>query len=213
MYYLYTLEPKFEIYAIIFFPILSSRVLEVLLQTRLITATVVRTSYLYLLYSGPLYSIGNSRIAGIACIFIGYNVSLVPLHYLSTSNSFLYPYVVLNFFLAIVKYLRLHYTRFSPILVFCFLYSKILPVTKMRLNVCFNEMELFGLFAALTKDCSSYGRNEGQSARNRMFVRLGTDYEIRNGGYFETIKNGADHFVSNPSKIAPIVLVWWLSDG
>ena len=30
-----------------------------------------------------------------------------------------------------------------------FLYSKILPVTKMRLNVCFNEMALFGPFAAL----------------------------------------------------------------
>ena len=44
----------------------------------------------------------------------------------------------------------------SPIPVFCFLYSKILPVTKMRLNVCFNEMALFGLFAALIKGCSSY---------------------------------------------------------
>ena len=29
----------------------------------------------------------------------------------------------------------------------------------MRLNVCFNEMALFGLFAALIKGCSSYGRN------------------------------------------------------
>ena len=38
-----------------------------------------------------------------------------------------------------------------------------------------------------------------------MFVRLGTDYEIRNGEYFETIKNGADQFISNPSKIAPTV--------
>ena len=37
-----------------------------------------------------------------------------------------------------------------------------------------------------------------------MFVRLGTDYEIRNGGYFETIENGADQSISNPSKIAPI---------
>ena len=44
----------------------------------------------------------------------------------------------------------------SPIPVFCFLYSKILPVTKMRLNVCFNEMALFGPFAALIKGCSSY---------------------------------------------------------
>ena len=46
---------------------------------------------------------------------------------------------------------------------FCFLYSKIFPVTKMRLNVCFNEMALFELFAALIKGCSSYGRNGGQS--------------------------------------------------
>ena len=35
--------------------------------------------------------------------------------------------------------------------VYCFLYSKILPVTKMRLNVCFNEMALFGPFAAIIK--------------------------------------------------------------
>ena len=58
--------------------------------------------------------------------------------------------------------LRLHYTRLFPDPVFCFLYSKILPVTKMRLNVCFNEMALFGLFAALIKGCSSYGRNGGR---------------------------------------------------
>ena len=37
-----------------------------------------------------------------------------------------------------------------------------------------------------------------------MFVRLGTDYEIRNGRYFEIIKNSADQFISKPSKIAPI---------
>ena len=49
------------------------------------------------------------------------------------------------------------YTDCSPIPVFCFLYSKIFPVTKMRLNVCFNKMALFGLFAALIKGCSSYG--------------------------------------------------------
>ena len=48
---------------------------------------------------------------------------------------------------------------------FAFLYSKILPVTKMRLNVCFNEMALFGLFAALIKACNSYGRNGGQFTR------------------------------------------------
>ena len=53
----------------------------------------------------------------------------------------------------------------SPIPVFCFLYSKIFPVTKMRLNVFFNEMGPFGLFAALIKGCSSYGRNGGQSTR------------------------------------------------
>ena len=62
--------------------------------------------------------------------------------------------------------LRLHFKHdCSPIPVFCFLYSKIFPVTKMRLNVCFNEMALFGLFAALIKGCSSYGRNGGQSTR------------------------------------------------
>ena len=59
--------------------------------------------------------------------------------------------------------LRIH--DCSPIPVFCFLYSKILPVTKMRLNVCFNEMALFGLFAALIKGCRSYGRNGGQPTR------------------------------------------------
>ena len=40
-----------------------------------------------------------------------------------------------------------------------------LPVTKMRLNVCFNEMALFGPFAALVKGCSSYGRNGGYPSR------------------------------------------------
>ena len=30
----------------------------------------------------------------------------------------------------------------------------------MRLNVCFNEMALFGLFAALIKGCSSYAEME-----------------------------------------------------
>ena len=52
---------------------------------------------------------------------------------------------------------------------------------------------------------------------NSMFVRLGTDYEIRNGGYFKTIRNSADQFISKPSKIAPISfgvvafkwLEWW----
>ena len=33
---------------------------------------------------------------------------------------------------------------------------------------------------------------------NSMFVRLGTDYEIRNGGYFESIKNSANQFISKP---------------
>ena len=37
-----------------------------------------------------------------------------------------------------------------------------------------------------------------------MFVRLETDYEIRNGGYFKTIKNSADQFISKLSKVAPI---------
>ena len=31
-----------------------------------------------------------------------------------------------------------------------------------------------------------------------MFVRLGTDDEIRNGGYFESIKNNANQFISKP---------------
>ena len=35
-------------------------------------------------------------------------------------------------------------------------------------------------------------------ALNSMFVRLGTDYEIRNGGYFESIKNSANQFISKP---------------
>ena len=61
--------------------------------------------------------------------------------------------------------LRLHYTRLFPDPRFYFLYSKIMPVTKMRLNVCFNEMALFVPFAALTKGCSSYGRNGGQPTR------------------------------------------------
>ena len=35
----------------------------------------------------------------------------------------------------------------------------------MRLNVRFNEMALFGPFAALIKGCSSYGRNGSQPTR------------------------------------------------
>ena len=37
-----------------------------------------------------------------------------------------------------------------------------------------------------------------EMAKNSMFVRLGTDYEIRNGGYFESIKNSANQFISKP---------------
>ena len=37
-----------------------------------------------------------------------------------------------------------------------------------------------------------------RSAYNSMFVRLRTDYEIRNGGYFESIKNSANQFISKP---------------
>ena len=33
---------------------------------------------------------------------------------------------------------------------------------------------------------------------NNMFVILGTDYEIRNGGYFERIQNNANLFISKP---------------
>ena len=40
---------------------------------------------------------------------------------------------------------------------------------------------------------------------NSMFVRLGTDYEIRNGGYFESIKNSANQFISKPLKMALII--------
>ena len=47
--------------------------------------------------------------------------------------------------------LRLHYTRLFPDPRFLLLVSKILPVTKMRLNVCFNEIALFEPFAALIK--------------------------------------------------------------
>ena len=72
-------------------------------------------------------------------------------------------FVVCIFFPSILDVKFIHDS--SPIPVFCFLYSKIFPVTKMRLNVCFNEMALFGLFAALIKGCSSYGRNGGQSTR------------------------------------------------
>ena len=40
---------------------------------------------------------------------------------------------------------------------------------------------------------------------NSMFVRLGTDYEIRNGGYFKTIKNSADQFRYGSFQMARIV--------
>ena len=36
-------------------------------------------------------------------------------------------------------------------------------------------------------------------------MRLGTDYEIRNGGHFETIKNGADHFRYDSFQMAKIM--------
>ena len=72
-----------------------------------------------------------------------------------------------NSFVTRPKPLRLHYKLdCSPIPVFCFLYySKILTVTKIRLNVCFNEMALFRPFPALIKGCGSYGRNGGQPTR------------------------------------------------
>ena len=41
-------------------------------------------------------------------------------------------------------------------------------------------------------------QQEKAARRNSMFVRLGTDYEIRNGGYFESIKNSANQFISKP---------------
>ena len=44
-------------------------------------------------------------------------------------------------------------------------YCRLQKLYKMRLNICFNEMALFGPFAALIKGCSSYGRNGGQTTR------------------------------------------------
>ena len=41
-------------------------------------------------------------------------------------------------------------------------------------------------------------RNASLSEGNNMFVRLGTDYDIRNGGYFESIKNSANQFIPKP---------------
>ena len=38
-----------------------------------------------------------------------------------------------------------------------------------------------------------------------MFVRLGTDYKIKNGGYFKTIKTSADQFRYDSFQIARIV--------
>ena len=54
----------------------------------------------------------------------------------------------------------------SPFFAFCTpKYCRLHKLYKMRLNVCFNEMALFGPFVALNKGCSSYGRNGGQPAR------------------------------------------------
>ena len=61
--------------------------------------------------------------------------------------------------------LRLHYTRLVPGPRFLLFVLQNISGYKMRLNVCFNEIALFGLFAALIKGCSSYGRNGGQSLR------------------------------------------------
>ena len=49
------------------------------------------------------------------------------------------------------------------------------------------------------------GIAKGRPVFNSMFVRLGTDYEIRNGGCFETIKNGADNFRCDSFQMARIV--------
>ena len=43
------------------------------------------------------------------------------------------------------------------------------------------------------------------TTRKSMFVRLGTDYEIRNGEYFESIKNGTNHFRCDSFQMAIIV--------
>ena len=55
----------------------------------------------------------------------------------------------------------------SPFFVFCApKYCRLQKRYKMRLGIiCFNKMALFGLFAALIKGCSSYGRNGGHPAR------------------------------------------------
>ena len=42
----------------------------------------------------------------------------------------------------------------------------------MRLNVCFNEIALYGPFAALIKGCGSYGRNGGQPTRGDGFLKI-----------------------------------------
>ena len=44
-----------------------------------------------------------------------------------------------------------------------------------------------------------------RSTKNGMFVRLGTDYEIRDGGYFKTIKNSADQSQYGNFQMARIV--------
>ena len=51
----------------------------------------------------------------------------------------------------------------SPFFAFCT--TKVIPGIKCGLNICFNEMALFGPFAAFIKDCSSHGRNGGQPTR------------------------------------------------
>ena len=53
--------------------------------------------------------------------------------------------------------------------------------------------------------CDDHTYIQCRALRNSMFMRLGTGYEIRNGGYFETIKNGADYFRRDSFQMAGIV--------
>ena len=58
---------------------------------------------------------------------------------------------------------------------------------------CTNDRHLMLQYNNSTDSIIQY-----RSSYNNMFVRLGTDYEIRNGGYFESIKNSANQFISKP---------------
>ena len=52
----------------------------------------------------------------------------------------------------------------------------------MRLNVCFNEVALFGPFAALIKSCSSFGRNEVSPQKDMAIPQGMKVFAVRNIG-------------------------------